>query len=31
MNEIYLVGIVFSIVILVVGRAYRQWYKDSNK
>ena len=31
MNEMYLVGIVFGIAILVVGLAYRQWYKDNNK
>jgi len=31
MNEIYIVGIVFGIVILVVGKAYRKWYKHNNK
>ena len=31
MNGIYIVGIVFGIVILIVGRAYRQWYKNNNK
>lgn len=31
MKEMYLVGIVFGIMILVVGRAYWQWYKNNNK
>lgn len=29
MNEMYLVVIVFGIAILIVGKAYWQWYKNN--